>query len=132
MKIIKIMDGFVTNSSSCCAVLLIAVRKGMHLEKALRRVGLSKKWVKEFKLVENFQDEREYEGLLVPEDIEFDDLLDEYDLYAMEYTIYADGGDYHIERRCVAYEALSSGLEYSKQRIRYNDDLIVLFRRNVM
>ncbi len=48
VRILKISDGFVTNSSSVSATVLIAARKGKDLGVLFSQIGLSSDWVNKF------------------------------------------------------------------------------------
>ena len=126
MKILKILDGFVTNSSSVSAVLLIAVRKERDLGDALQETGLSRDWVNEF--------ENDMEEIIDWfENIEFDDLLDEYDLYLMNYLTASWGDEPYTEYDCDAFWVLAGNiLSPIERRRQYNKDLIVLYSSNIM
>ena len=71
MKILKITDGFVTNSSSYSGVILIAVRKGTDLGNLLEQIGIPPIFSERF---EGIRYDDQYE------DIEFDDMTDLYDI----------------------------------------------------
>jgi hypothetical protein len=75
LKIIKITDGFVTNSSSFSGVMLIAVKKGKDLKTLLPMIGIPAKFHERFYEVKY---EEDYDDLKV----EYDDLTDEY--YVLE------------------------------------------------
>lgn len=82
MKILKILDGFVTNSSSDSATILIALRKGHDFKKIIDEIGL-KDIPASFMGFFKVNDEEEIKK--IGEFVEVDHLLDEYDL--LENTI---------------------------------------------
>ncbi len=84
MKIIKITDGFITNSSSFSGTMLIAVKKGRDLKTLLGRIGIPANYSDRF---EEIEDEDYYE------DIEFDDLTDEYEILEASAVLAAYGDD---------------------------------------
>ena len=48
MRILKIMDGFITNSSSSSNTIVLALRKGVKLEEMLEMLGLSSEYASRF------------------------------------------------------------------------------------
>ncbi len=84
MRIIKITEGFVTNSSAYSGVILVAVRKGKDLKSLLPRIGIPSKYFDRFGGIEY---EESYS------EIEFDDLTDEYDILEASALIAAYGDD---------------------------------------
>ena len=120
MKRIKILDGFITNSSSISATILLAVRKDKDLGVLFTQIGLSKEWENEFK-----NDMNEIKDWF-EDSIEFDDLLDEYDLYLMDYCTASWGDEPYVEHECKAYDLLSR-YSYGKERkIIIKNELILL------
>lgn len=77
MRIIKISDGFVTNSSTASGVMLVAVRKGKDLKRLIEKLGIPDEFS------DRFED---------PNDnyVETDDLEDEYDILEASVLIWAN------------------------------------------
>ena len=86
MRIIKITDGFVTNSSSYSGVMLVALKKGKNLKDLLPKIGISQKFFGRFGEIKYSED---YER----NKIEFDDLTDEYDILEAWALLAAYGDD---------------------------------------
>lgn len=86
MKIIKITESFVTNSSSYSGSMLIAVKKGKDLKGLLQRIGIPEKFSDRFGKIE-------YEEDYSDSGIEYDDLIDEYDLLEVSALLAAYGDD---------------------------------------
>ncbi len=86
MKIIKITDGFVTNSSSFSGTMLIAVKKGKDLKSLLSRIGIPAKFLDRFGKIE-------YEEDYSDSGIEYDDLTDEYDILEASALLACYGDD---------------------------------------
>ena len=138
MKMLKILDGFVTNSSSCYHVIILAARKGKELKDIFRRIGLSSKWVEEFSKIEREElkktSDKPYGYPHSPswkDEVEYEDLLDEYDFYRMAFDTSPSDGFFH-ERDCKAYWVLADGTGMIYQRHPFNEDLVVLVRDNTM
>lgn len=118
MKILKIIDGFITNSSSSSATILIALRKGKDLKEIAKKVGMYTQ------LPESFYDFTEKLGDIKDWDIEVDHLTDEYDLminYILTYS-FGDSNYKMPQRELKALKQLGYKLE--KKGI---DDVIVLY-----
>ncbi len=86
MRILKIIDGFVTNSSSDSAAIIIALRKGKSLEDIIKKIGVPVHLPKDFY---NFEPNLEY---IEDYEIEIDHLTDEYDIL-INYICTASWGD---------------------------------------
>lgn len=76
MKIIKIVDGFVTNSSSDSATIIIALRKGKDLKKIMKEIGIPAHLPLDF---DGFTDDA-VEEYIEENNLEVDHLTDEYDV----------------------------------------------------
>ena len=126
MRIIKLLEGFITNSSSVSATILLAARKGKKLGELFKKVGLSMEWEKEFK---NDMDEI---GEWFEDSIEYDDLLDEFDLYLMNYCTASWGDEPYAEYECEAYDVLSGYSYGEKRKSVLKDELILLYVLNEM
>ena len=86
MKILKITEGFVTNSSSYSGSMLIAVKKGKDFKDLLQRIGIPEKYSDRF-------GEIEYKEDYSDSGVEYDDLIDEYDLLEASALLAAYGDD---------------------------------------
>lgn len=86
MKIIKITEGFVTNSSSYSGVMLIGVKKGKELRMLLPKIGIPAKFHDRFGEIE-YEEDYEDSG------IEYDDLTDEYEILEASALLAAYGDD---------------------------------------
>lgn len=86
MKIIKITEGFVTNSSSYSGAMLVAVKKGKDLKPLLTRIGIPASFSDRFGNIQ-YEEDYGYSG------IEYDDLTDEYDLLEASALLAAYGDD---------------------------------------
>ena len=98
LRILKILEGFVTNSSSASATILLAARKGKNLGDLFNQIGFSRDWTKEF-----LNDMEEIEDWF-RDSLEFDDLLDEYDLYLMNFCTASWGDEPFTEYDCEAFD----------------------------
>lgn len=86
MKIIKLTEGFVTNSSSYSGSMLIAIKKGKDLKSLLKRIGIPAEYAERFGEIE-YEDDYSRSG------IEYDDLKDEYELLEASALLAAYGDD---------------------------------------
>jgi len=78
MKIIKINDGFVTNSSTDSALIIIALRKGKDLKEIMRKIGIPDNLPEEF--YDFTEDSELLMDIIEDEQLEIDHLTDEYDI----------------------------------------------------
>ena len=117
MKIFKIIDGFVTNSSSDSAAIIIALRKGKSLEQIMKKVGMPVHLPKDFY---DFNEDIEY---IEDYDIEIDHLTDEYNIM-MNYICTASWGDDYYQMPEKELDALI-WMAYQLEE-KGGDDLIVL------
>lgn len=122
MRILKISDGFITNSSSDNMVIVIAVRKSKDLFKELKKICEKLAIPKEF-IPEFYDGVEDYEG-------EVDHLRDEYYFYNSSPTTYISGdGIYQIPN--AEFNGIVKLFEYIKTS--QDEDLIVLeFRESVV
>ncbi|MFW9867035.1 MAG: hypothetical protein ACFFEN_13145 [Candidatus Thorarchaeota archaeon] len=107
MRIIKITDGFVTNSSSYNGTMVLATRKNMDLKDILPMVGIPSS---EYYVFNKYKDEY---------DIEIEDLIEEYNIFEVSRVIYAYGDDY-VEEAEVQKDELRDyilKIEYTRDRI---------------
>ena len=74
MKILKIIDGFVTNSSSDSATIIIALRKGKDIKDIVKSIGIPRHLPDDFY---DFTEDLEY---IEDYEIEKDHLTDEYNI----------------------------------------------------
>lgn len=83
LKIIKITEGFVTNSSSYSGYAVIAARKGKDIKSLLKKIDLGD-FISRFKSLEH------------PDyfNIEYDDLLDDYNILEASVLLAAYGDDW--------------------------------------
>jgi len=118
MRIIKITDGFLTNSSSYNGTMVLATRKDKDLKDILPKLGIPSSESYFFK---KYKDEY---------DIKIDDLTDEYNLFEVSRVISAYGDDYDEEAEDEKDELKDYILkiEYNRKRIHLlNDDVIILY-----
>lgn len=89
MKIIKITEGFVTNSSSDSAAIIIAVRKDKSLKEIMKKVGIPSH------LPEGFYDfdQEDIDDYIEDCEMEVDHLTDEYDIMKNYITTMSWGDD---------------------------------------
>ena len=94
MRILKIVDGFVTNSSSSGTTILLALKKGKKLGNILEKLGLSAEFVNRFKdEYRNNESDLAYwveEGYL---DSNIYDLTEIYDILRARIITHAFGGE---------------------------------------
>ncbi len=96
MRILKIIDGFVTNSSSDSAAILIALRKDKSLKEVMKDVGIPSHLPEEFY---DFNQE-DIDDITEDYEIEVDHLTDEYDIMMNYITTLSWGdNDYEMPRR---------------------------------
>ena len=86
MKIIKITEGFVTNSSSYSGTIIIAVRKGKELYTMLEKVGIPKDFASRFENIISSE-------VLERRNIFIEDLTDEYEILEASVLLAARGDD---------------------------------------
>lgn len=101
MRILKIIDGFVTNSSSDSAAILIALRKGKSLKEVMKNVGIPAHLPEEFY---GFNQE-DIDNITEDYEIEVDHLTDEYDIM-MNYITTISWGDDDYEMPSMELNAL--------------------------
>lgn len=89
MKILKITEGFVTNSSSDSAAIIIAVRKDKSLKEIMKKIGIPTH------LPEDFYDfdQEDIDDYIEESDMEVDHLTDEYDIMKNYITTISWGDD---------------------------------------
>ncbi len=121
MRIIKITEGFVTNSSSYSGYCVIAARKGRDIKILLGKIGLGE-FVSRFSSLEDPED---YE-------IEFDDLIDEYEILEASALLAAYGDDWangapeNGEENNLRWFIEENDRTKERRRL-VNDDLILLY-----
>lgn len=120
MKIIKITDGFVTNSSSDSAAILIALRKGKSLKEIMKNIGIPTH------LPEEFYDfsQKDIGDITEDYEIEVDHLTDEYDIM-MNYITTISWGDDDYEMPSRELDALVTMAD--RLEVKGGDDCIVLY-----
>ncbi len=117
MKILKIIDDFVTNSSSDSATILIALRKGKELKEIVKKLGIP------IHLPKDFYDFSEDVDYIEDCEIEVDHLTDEYYILVNSFCT-ASWGDDNYEMPGEELNALL-GMAYELEE-KGGDDCIVL------
>ncbi|TKJ18693.1 MAG: hypothetical protein CEE43_17420 [Promethearchaeota archaeon Loki_b32] len=123
MRIIRIMDGFVTNSSSDSATIIIALRKGRDLVEAMKKIGVPSDLPENFY---NFTDNLEY---IEDYEIEIDHLTDEYDILIND-ILTMDSDDFYE----IPYEELEAlrWMAYTLEEKSGKDLIFLYFNESCM
>jgi len=125
MKILKIMDSFVTNSSSVSSAVILGLKKGKNFKEMLRKIGLE-----EFDFRFEKAKKEDLEDYQLSE-INYDEWIKEFDLYIVHICIGAYGDDLehwghqdgeHSELR----DQLFEGVHRLPQKL-VNDDLLIIY-----
>lgn len=127
MRILEINDGFITNSSSASTTMLIAVKKGKDIFELLRILRIPDAEIENF-----MHDMNEINEWL--EDIEYDDLLDEYDLYMANFIVASWGDEPYAEFPCYSYDVFVRYCPRRDQASRKNvigEDLILIYLSDI-
>ncbi len=123
MRILKIVDAFITNSSSDFMVIVVAIRKTkdllLELENVCTKLGISNKYIPEFdEGLESFYGE-------------VDHLIDEYDFYFSEPTTYSWGDEYY-NMPGAEFREIVKLFEHIKKRDKDDDLLVLRFDKSVV
>lgn len=120
MKILKITEGFVTNSSSDSAAIIIAVRKDKSLKEIMKKVGIP------IHLPEDFYDfsQEDIDDVVEDYELEVDHLTDEYDIM-MNYITTVSWGDDDYEMPSNELGALVTMAD--RLEVKGGKDCIVLY-----
>ena len=92
MRILKIVDGFITNSSSSGVVIILALQKGKSLREVIKKIGSPTNLPRYFYDFENFLKSEYFEDY---EDLEVEHLMDEYDILVNTFTYESGNGEYY-------------------------------------
>ena len=123
MKILKISDGFVTNSSSDNMVIVLAIRKGKNLNIELSKVCIRLK-IPVYYIPDFYEGLERLEGLEYEGEYEIDHLMDEYDFYYSKPETYINEGDDYYQMSREKFRRLVKLFESIKND--ESDDLILL------
>ncbi len=123
MRILKIVDAFITNSSSDFMVIVVAIIKTkdllLELENVCTKLGISNKYIPEFdEGLESFYGE-------------VDHLIDEYDFYFSEPTTYSWGDEYY-NMPGAEFREIVKLFEHIKKRDKDDDLLVLRFDKSVV
>ena len=117
MKILKLIDGFITNSSSSGVIIIIALQKGKSFKEIINKLGKPAHLPSDFFYFEDYLTSDYFED---DEDLELDHLTDEYDILYESITFEESGGDYYSmpEAQINAFHELLNKLKsYSGKEI---------------
>lgn len=123
MKIIRIIDNFVSNSSSAGTTILLAVKKGKDFSSLMRSLGIPDSEIEDY--IKDLDEIHEYF-----KDVEYDDLLDEYDLKMGNFTVASWGDEPYAEFDCHSYDVFVSYSPRTDDTSRHQvkgKDLILLY-----
>ena len=136
MKILKITDGFVTNSSSQSMTVILAKLKGKDLGDLFEKLRISRHFASNFYVDVHEIEEIDYEDYLenIIENIEFDDLTDEYHILICHYLISSWQDDIHFDNTkqddvYIKFKVEENGLNKDRRHF-LGDDLILLYTYN--
>ena len=120
MRILKIIDGFVTNSSSSGVVIILALQKGKNMKDFIKKIGIPKNLPNHIFMFQDLleNDEGYFEG--VYQHIEVDHLTDEYDILIYRITVEQTGGPWYSmseKERAAVWEVIRKLKNYNGKEI---------------